>query len=204
MDNTKGKIIFLNGCSSAGKTSLVKAIQMLGSEPWLTLGVDSLFATLPAKYFINSPNSEKKFEGVQFIKKVDKDGFPIVEIKEGSYAKKFYQSVPKLVKQLVDDEHNLVIDEVIWEKKLLESYALTMKNHRIIFVNVYCELNLMVEREKLRGDRLWGFARWQFAKMKDLDWNYDLEVDTSHTSPFINAQKILEFLKKPEAFAKNN
>jgi chloramphenicol 3-O phosphotransferase len=107
------KIIFLNGCSSAGKTSLVKAIQMLGPEPWLTLGVDSLFATLPAKYFSDSPNNEKKFEGVQFIKKVDQGGFPIVEIKEGPYAKKFYQSVPKLVKQLVDDGHNLVIDEVI-------------------------------------------------------------------------------------------
>src|ERR1044071_9739551 len=107
------KIIFLNSCSSAGKTSLVKAIQHLSEEPWLSSGVDATFASLPAKYFSEAPNSERKFEGVQFIKSVDKDGFPIVEIKYGSYANKFYRSVPKLVKQLADDGHNLVIDEAI-------------------------------------------------------------------------------------------
>jgi hypothetical protein len=72
-----------------------------------------LFASLPAKYFSNSPNHEKEREGVQFIKKVDQDRFPIVEIKYSPYAKKFYQTTPKIMKQLADDGHNLVVDEVI-------------------------------------------------------------------------------------------
>ena len=58
----------------------------------------------------------------------------------------------------------------------------------------------MEEREMLRGDRQLGMARWQFTKMKDLVWDYDIEVDTSYTNSFANAKKILQFLKKPKTF----
>jgi len=45
-----GKIILLNGCSSAGKTSLVKEIQNLSDEFWLTFGIDDLLDAMPDKY----------------------------------------------------------------------------------------------------------------------------------------------------------
>jgi chloramphenicol 3-O phosphotransferase len=45
-----GKIILLNGCSSAGKTSLVKEIQNLSDEPWLTFGIDTVIDAMPNKY----------------------------------------------------------------------------------------------------------------------------------------------------------
>jgi hypothetical protein len=32
--------------------------------------------------------------------------------------------------------------------------------------------------------------------MKNLDWKYDLQIDTTNTSPFTNAKKILEFLEE--------
>jgi chloramphenicol 3-O phosphotransferase len=35
------RIIFLNGCSSAGKTSISKAIQELSDTPWLHIGIDT-------------------------------------------------------------------------------------------------------------------------------------------------------------------
>jgi chloramphenicol 3-O-phosphotransferase len=54
----------------------------------------------------------------------------------------------------------------------------------------------MEEREILRGDRSRGLARNQFAKMKELDWNYDLQIDTTNTNSFTNAEKILQFLKE--------
>jgi chloramphenicol 3-O-phosphotransferase len=66
---------------------------------------------------------------------------------------------------------------------------LLLKNHQVYYVKVNCELPTMEEREMLRGDRAWGLARDQFAKMKKLDevWKYDLEVDTTVTNPFANA-----------------
>jgi chloramphenicol 3-O phosphotransferase len=43
-------IIFLNGCSSSGKTTIAKAIQHLSDEPWLLLGIDTFFHMMPSKY----------------------------------------------------------------------------------------------------------------------------------------------------------
>jgi chloramphenicol 3-O-phosphotransferase len=54
----------------------------------------------------------------------------------------------------------------------------------------------MEEREILRGDRTRGLARAQNTKIKNLNWDYDLEIDTNLISPFTNAKKILQFLKK--------
>ena len=46
---TKSKIIFLNGCASAGKTTLAKAIQQVSEEPFLFVGIDALFGAMPRK-----------------------------------------------------------------------------------------------------------------------------------------------------------
>ena len=108
------KIIFLNGCSSSGKTSVVGAIQYLSDEPWLTFGINVFFKAMPPKYL---PFGEKAHEGIQFISGIDKEGFPIVEIQTGSYGEKVGKSIPKIIKQLAGDGHNLIIDEVIWEKE---------------------------------------------------------------------------------------
>ena len=107
---TKSKIIFLNGPSSAGKTSLVKAIQHLSEEPWLTTGVDVSFAVMPAKYL---PGGKKASEGINFVSGTDEKGFPIMKVESGGYGKKVVQSIHRVVKQLANDGHNLILDEVI-------------------------------------------------------------------------------------------
>ena len=82
---TKSKIILLNGPSSVGKTSLVKAIQHLSEEPWLTTGVDVSFAVMPAKYL---PGGKKASEGINFVSGTDEKGFPIMKVESGDYGKK--------------------------------------------------------------------------------------------------------------------
>ena len=186
------KIILLNGCSSAGKTSLVKEIQDLSDKFWLTFGIDDLLDAMPDKYV---GEGKKVTEGFQFVSSTDKEGLSITEVKVGPIGEKVTALAPKIVKQFADSGFNVVVDEVIWEKKDLEDYALNLKNHQVYFVNVCCELPVMEEREKKRGDRLLGMSRWQFAKMKDLDWNYDIKIDTSYTGPFANAKKILGLIR---------
>ncbi len=55
MDNqsilTPGTILFLNGTSSSGKTSLIKAIQEKFDEPFLDMGLDKFIWMLPKRYF---------------------------------------------------------------------------------------------------------------------------------------------------------
>ena len=185
------KIIFLNGCSSSGKTSVVGAIQYLSDEPWLTFGIDIFFKAMPPKYL---PFGEKAHEGIQFVPGVDKERFPTVEIQTGPYGEKVGKSIPKLIKQLADDGHNLIIDEVIWEKEDLENYHATLKKHQVYFIKITCDLPLIEEREKIRGDRAWGLARDQYAKMEKLKWKYDLQIDTDEFSPFDSARMILNLI----------
>ncbi|GAA3465139.1 hypothetical protein ACFFSW_23780 [Saccharothrix longispora] len=42
-----GRVIFLNGTSSAGKTTLARAIQDTSATPFVHWGVDTLFAAVP-------------------------------------------------------------------------------------------------------------------------------------------------------------
>jgi chloramphenicol 3-O-phosphotransferase len=49
-DNQHGQIIFLNGTSSAGKTTLAHAIQEESQQPYLLAGIDSFFAMVPEKW----------------------------------------------------------------------------------------------------------------------------------------------------------
>jgi chloramphenicol 3-O phosphotransferase len=43
------QIVFLNGASSAGKTSIAKALQDLTDEPFMLLGLDTCFAMVPPR-----------------------------------------------------------------------------------------------------------------------------------------------------------
>jgi chloramphenicol 3-O phosphotransferase len=105
---------------------------------------------------------------LQFVSSKDKQGFPINEVKINSYGAKVFDSMPKVFKQLADDGHNLIIEEVILEQKYLKNYQDNLKNHQIYFVNVECELVILEKREKSRGDRIIGTNRFQYTKMKDL------------------------------------
>jgi len=42
------QVIVLNGGSSSGKPEIVRCLQAVPPEPWLTFGVDSLIEAMPA------------------------------------------------------------------------------------------------------------------------------------------------------------
>src|SRR4051812_2335802 len=104
------KVIFLNGPSSAGKTSIARAIQHLSQEPWLTFGIDDCLNAMPDKYV---GSGEKATEGFHFVSDTDKEGFPITKVKTGPYGEKVSNLAPKIVELLADNGFNVIVDEVI-------------------------------------------------------------------------------------------
>lgn len=189
------KIILLNGPSSAGKSSIVKAIQWLSDEPWLSLGVDYSLAIMPSKYL---PGGKLAHEGIDFVPGIDKNGYSIMKVEVGDYGKKVSESARKFSKYLTDDGHNIILDEVIWDQELLNHYLSLFKNHSFCYVIVKCDLERIEEREIIRGDRSIGLAREQLPKIKNLT-NYragDLTIDTTYSNPFESARLILNFFDK--------
>ena len=196
----------MNGCASAGKSTLAKAIQELSKEKFLYVGIDTLFGALPRKIVGSDQKSEAGFRYV-----IDPKTGDLIEMKVSPYAGLVFSCLPKVVKLLADNGLNVIFDECNFVKKnetefLINDYKTFFSKHKLLMVSVKCNLATMEQREKSRGDRVIGMAKIFYQNEKNFQFPYDLIVDTTSGSPFDNAQKILKFLKenKTQASTKNN
>ncbi len=192
-------IIFLNGTSSAGKTTLVRALQEISPTPLLTIGVDTFISMMPKKYL---PGGEKQKEGFFFVQE---EGIkePKLHINNGYFGHKIFDDRSAIVKAFADKQFDIVIDEVLDIENDLDQYANALKNHTVHFIGVYCDLEIMVEREIMRGDRSHGLARGQYGIVHAYNDFYDLTVDTTCASYFQLARHILQFVQEtphPQGF----
>jgi chloramphenicol 3-O phosphotransferase len=56
-------------------------------------------------------------------------------------------------------------------------------------VGVFAPLDVLETRERERGDRLIGLARWQYDRVHK-GMRYDLEIDASRATPMACAERI--------------
>jgi len=187
------KIIFLNGCSSSGKTTISKAIQYLAETPWLLIGVDTFIEMMPNQY---TGFGEKAKEGFAFIPGANERGLT-VEVCSGPFGKAFFETAPYLVRTLADQGFDIIVDEVLLENTmLLQKYVSELEAHTVYFIQVTCDLKTMQEREILRRDRCCGLANAQLDSIFGENHIYDMTVDTTQTSAFECAREILSFMSR--------
>jgi chloramphenicol 3-O phosphotransferase len=179
------KIIFLNGCGSAGKTSIAKAITHLSDQIWLTFGVDTFIDMLP---------QNKRESYFKFIPNRNDRG-PTMRVDLGPKAEKLFGVMPSFAKMLANEGNSLIIDEVLFHGSSLKSYATNLSGHTVYYIGVLCDLDVMQEREILRGNRCIGLSNDQIDRVHQGDLgSYDFKVDTTHLSSFEAARQILEFI----------
>lgn len=178
----KGKIIFLNGVSSAGKTTLAKALQAKLSEPFYLLSNDAFCDMSPEKFWdINSDET-------------------------GSTA---LTGLHHTIKTFSDIGINTIVDHVLL-KDQGKKYNITnldnlgecvtlLHEYPVLFVHVICPLDELRRREKGRGDRDIGQSESQLSELNPQD-TYDITVDTHNNSIHECADIIIELLYKPEQF----
>jgi chloramphenicol 3-O phosphotransferase len=73
--------------------------------------------------------------------------------------------------------NNLIVDDVMMEGTSAD-YAKLLSGFVVFAVGVLAPLDVLEARERERGDRLIGLARWQCHRVHE-GMKYDLEVDTS-------------------------
>jgi len=192
------KIIFLNGCSSAGKTTLAKEIQNLSEEKCLYVGIDTLFGAMPKKIVGFDQKSE---EGFRYV--IDPKTGNLTEMKVSPWAGKVFSCLPQVVKLLADNGLNVIFDECNFIKKndkefLIDDYKTFFSHHEFYMVNVRVQdLENLEQREKQRGDRVIGMAGLFYQKEKNFNYTYDLVVyNDTPESPSLNAKNILQFIKE--------
>jgi len=185
------KIIYLNGPSSSGKTTLTKALQEILPEPYLHIGIDKMIGFMPNK--INNWEGGTAPLGFSWKAAEDPTGHPIYEIQVGPFAKKIIRSLKDIALLLASQHYNLIIDDVALGAIQVEEWREILKSYQALYVGVIAPLEILEEREQARGDRFFGSARAQYFKVHE-NVSYDLEIHTHAQTLEENVRKVLAAL----------
>jgi chloramphenicol 3-O phosphotransferase len=171
-----GTIIYLNGTSSSGKTSITHALSQQLNQPFLHCPIDL-------------------FEQMILHQQIQRGVVPELEAVQAGFT--------ACIAALTSQGNNVIVDDVICEpfsspgtqsslttQELLHQRVGSLHPFNPLFVKVYCPLPIVEQREQARGNRTLGLASFQFHRVHQ-DSLYDVEVDTSQHTPDACAAQIL-------------
>ncbi len=177
----KGKIILLNGASSAGKSTLAEALQAKLDEPFWHISIDHLIAA-----------------GVLPQPRIDTGEFSWQQMREP-----FFEGFHRCIPALALAGNNLIVEHIVETADWMQRLLMLLERFDVFFVGVHCPLAELERRERTRGDRRIGDARADFETMHAFG-AYDFEVDS--TAPLAgNVDALIAAWKaraQPGAFAR--
>jgi chloramphenicol 3-O phosphotransferase len=177
------QIIILNGTSSAGKSSTAKALQKIADGFFLYIAFDAFLEMLP-------PTLWKHPDGINFDQKDGPDG-PEVTVELGVKVSAALKGMRSAVGALARQGNQLIVDDLMLSPGDQQDYRRFLEGLEHRFVGLIAPLDVLEERERQRGDRMLGLARWQFDRVHSAV-SYDLEIDTSLNLPQECAQMIAD------------
>ncbi|MBD2842069.1 chloramphenicol phosphotransferase CPT family protein [Erythrobacter rubeus] len=175
------RVIILNGVSSAGKSSLAKAIQDQADTTFLHVEMDAFISFLPNGH-------EFKPEWFR-LDKVDGGSGELPRISNGPRGEALLSVMRQFVIEAAQKGLDLVVDEVCYAAEM-DVYRRGLNGCDAHIWKVTAPLDVIEAREKARGDRLIGLARGQSTDLHQ-GIAYDGEIDTSTASPCELAATIL-------------
>jgi chloramphenicol 3-O phosphotransferase len=183
-----GTIIYLNGTSSSGKTTLVHALHDRLAVPYLHCGIDHFDQMLPYRQLQR---------GVALDLTLLQQGFTACIV------------------GLASAGNNLIVDDVICEppsypnaqrsittQDILRQRVIGLQQFNLLYVKVFCPLASAEQRERARGDRTIGLACFQYDRVHQGS-QYDVTLDTSRQTAAECAEAICSALAdstRPRAF----
>lgn len=168
------RIIILNGVGSVGKTSTAHALQAITAEPFLHVAMDSFLGMLPDK--LTGHPDGLVFDATEI------DGKPNVIIRSGPVLERAMLGMRHAVAAMAAQGNNLIVDEVMIGSAKEHEYRALLSGFDLRFVGLFAPLDVLEARERARGDRLIGLARWQYERVHQ-NISYDLEIDTARAPP---------------------
>lgn len=161
-----GTIIILNGTSSSGKTSIVKALQDAFDEPYLEAGLDKFIWMLPERYL-----DRPLWDDVLGL-----------ATQAGRTGRQLVAGMHQAIQALSQAGINVIADHVLVEASWWLDCVQRFSDRPAYLVGVRCPLHVLEQREKERRNRTLGQARAQYEVVHGLGI-YDVEVDTSRSTP---------------------
>lgn len=167
---SKGRIIFLNGVTSAGKTSIVESLQNR-EDVFFYVVANDLFQEMVGSHYLRE-NYWKYLSEVIIMM---------------YHTAKLYSDMGK----------NVLIDGILVEREEIKPHYRQLleilKNNPLDIVEVYCPLDICRQRNIIRRDRYETQSQEQHALMAE-NIKYSVKVDTSIYSSEECAEKIIRKL----------
>jgi len=166
----QGRIIFLNGVTSSGKTSIVEALQER-DDVFFYVVANDLFQEMVGDKFLREDYWKYLSEVIIMM----------------YHTAKLYSDMGK----------NVLIDGILVERDEIKPHYQQLmeilKENPLDIVEVYCPLDICRERNIARGDRYETQSEEQHELMAQ-NVKYSLRVDTSVNSPEECAEMIVKEL----------
>lgn len=170
---TKGRILFLNGVTSSGKTSIVEALQER-DDVFFHVVANDLFQEMVGDKYLRQDYWKYLSEVIIMM----------------YHAAKLFSDMGK----------NVLIDGILVEREQIHPHYQQlleiMKDSPLDIIEVYCPLEICRQRNIQRGDRYENQSEEQAILMAK-DIRYSMKVDTSLFTPEECAEKIISTLINP-------
>jgi chloramphenicol 3-O phosphotransferase len=162
--------IVLHGPTSAGKSSLARALQDIAPAPAFHVALDA-FVTMSRRRDMRSPQEERQAYHLHC------------------------ENLRSVLARVVDTQFEILVDLALRDESELQDTLRVLSNRPMYLVGVVAPLDVLEERERHREDRGNGMAREQSASAA-FRRDYDLVVDTSTLSPEDAAIAIRNFVRE--------
>jgi chloramphenicol 3-O phosphotransferase len=187
-------IVFVNGASSSGKTSLARALQEVWDGPLLFWSIDMVISQLP---FALTGKGAKAADGypTTFIQtREGKDP----SIKVGRVGRDLSALSAQYIRQISESGYDVIVDYVLLDEEMYETFRLELADVEVLFVGLTCRLKTLHERERARGDREVGLSASQEEHIHFCKTEYDLVLDSTNDLADALASDILQFIAANE------
>ena len=177
----RARVIILNGVGSVGKTSTARALQAIASIPLLLVSMDAFIDMLPDR-MLGHP------DGLIFEPRQD-NGRPEIAITSGPVVARMMRGMRAAIAAMAEQGNNMVVDDVMIGEGEAEAYRALLSRFDLHMVGLFAPLDVLERRERARGDRQTGLARWQYDRVHK-GITYDLKLDTGASTPLETARRI--------------
>lgn len=188
-----GRVVLINGTSSAGKTTLALCLQRAAPDYWHYWALDQFRDGMPPRYRgLNSVEGEPGARGLNVVPVAHSTG-RVSEIQFGDLGLRMLRGMRRAAASFAREGNNLIIDDLCLEPEYLRDYVVALQGLDVLYVGLRCPLDVLEKREAERLGRFPGTAIRQDERVHQLAV-YDVEIDTSEVSANAAAQVVLERL----------
>ena len=166
------------------------SLQARWRGPLFYLALDTIIGMLPFHY---TGTGHMAAEGFEFFP-AREDGVDAVGVRMGPLGRVLNEQLAVLAATLAGQQLDVLIDHVIFDGEVMEPFLTKLDRETTYLVRVGCDIEELERRERARGDRVLGLARFQASRVHSLEPLYDIEVDTTSCGADDLSAELIQFL----------